>query len=175
MLPVPTTMGRRARSFRRRHCQCRRAERVSRNRLRAAGEMVMAVSPSFKQECPSCEAMVAIKDPSLIGKKVECAKCKYRFVVEDPVEQDESAVKAASGTGKKSSNGTKSSSLAKKKKTHPAGDGKKRFKDEELEEIDERPLRYKAANRVGKGRVGPVHQREAFQPQARQLAHGDPG
>src|SRR6267154_2077331 len=54
----------------------------------------MAVSSSFKQKCPSCEAMVAIKDPGLVGKKVECSKCKYRFVVEDPIDQDKAAVKA---------------------------------------------------------------------------------
>ena len=38
----------------------------------------------FKQQCPSCEAMVSIKDESLIGKKTECTKCKFRFVVEAP-------------------------------------------------------------------------------------------
>src|SRR5260221_9894346 len=44
----------------------------------------MASQTQFKQQCPSCEAMVPIKDPSLVGKKVDCPKCKYRFVVEDP-------------------------------------------------------------------------------------------
>ena len=39
---------------------------------------------AFKQACPSCEAQVPIKDASLIGKKVECFQCKYRFVVEKP-------------------------------------------------------------------------------------------
>jgi hypothetical protein len=62
----------------------------------------MAVSASFKQTCPSCEALVPIKDGSLIGKKVDCPKCKYRFVVEDPVAKDKKAVSAA---GKKGSNG----------------------------------------------------------------------
>ncbi len=38
----------------------------------------------FKQQCPSCEAMVSIKDESLVGKKTECTKCKYRFLVEAP-------------------------------------------------------------------------------------------
>ena len=38
----------------------------------------------FKQQCPSCEAMVSIKDESLIGKKTECTKCKFRFLVEAP-------------------------------------------------------------------------------------------
>ncbi len=39
---------------------------------------------SFKQQCPSCEAWVAIKDASLVGKKIECPKCKYRFLVNEP-------------------------------------------------------------------------------------------
>jgi hypothetical protein len=37
----------------------------------------------FKQQCPSCEAMVLIKDRKQIGKKIDCPKCKYRFVVEE--------------------------------------------------------------------------------------------
>lgn len=41
--------------------------------------------PSFKVPCPSCEAKVLIKNPDLVGKKVECPKCKYRFKVEAPV------------------------------------------------------------------------------------------
>ncbi len=44
----------------------------------------MAMTTSFKQQCPSCEAMVPIRDPGLIGRKIDCPKCKYRFVVEDP-------------------------------------------------------------------------------------------
>ena len=38
----------------------------------------------FKQQCPSCEAMVSIKDETLVGKKTECTKCKFRFLVEAP-------------------------------------------------------------------------------------------
>jgi len=38
----------------------------------------------FKQQCPSCEAMVLIKDRKQIGKKIDCPKCKYRFVVDEP-------------------------------------------------------------------------------------------
>ncbi len=40
--------------------------------------------PSFKVPCPSCEAAVLIKNPDLVGTKVECPKCKYRFKVEEP-------------------------------------------------------------------------------------------
>ncbi len=57
----------------------------------------MASSTQFKQQCPSCEAMVPIKDSSLVGKKVECPKCKYRFVVEDPGDTS-SGEEAASDT-----------------------------------------------------------------------------
>jgi hypothetical protein len=38
----------------------------------------------FKQQCPSCEAMVLIKDRKQIGKKIDCPKCKYRFLVDEP-------------------------------------------------------------------------------------------
>src|SRR5262245_27157984 len=47
----------------------------------------MAAKTSFKQQCPSCETMVPIKDGSLIGKKIDCPKCKYRFVVEEPADE----------------------------------------------------------------------------------------
>jgi hypothetical protein len=47
----------------------------------------MAATASFKQQCPSCEAWVPIRDPNLIGKKIDCPKCKYRFVVEEPAEE----------------------------------------------------------------------------------------
>lgn len=55
----------------------------------------MATTANFKQQCPSCEAMVSIKDPNLIGRKIDCPKCKYRFVVENPDEAEKSAEKAA--------------------------------------------------------------------------------
>ena len=44
----------------------------------------MATTTSFKQECPSCEAQVPIKDASLVGRKIDCPKCKFRFTVEKP-------------------------------------------------------------------------------------------
>ena len=49
----------------------------------------MAIKSSFKQQCPSCEAMVPIRDPALIGRKIDCPKCKYRFVVEEPADEVE--------------------------------------------------------------------------------------
>ena len=44
----------------------------------------MASVTGFKQECPSCGGLLTIRNPSLIGKKVDCPKCKYRFVIEAP-------------------------------------------------------------------------------------------
>src|SRR5437899_1140481 len=54
-----------------------------------AGDRFMAAGTSFKQQCPSCEAMVPIRDPGLIGRKIDCPKCKYRFVVEEPAGDEE--------------------------------------------------------------------------------------
>jgi len=33
--------------------------------------------------------MVPIRDPGLIGRKIDCPKCKYRFVVEEPADADD--------------------------------------------------------------------------------------
>src|SRR5262245_16493883 len=44
----------------------------------------MPANTSFKVQCPSCEAQVPVRDAALIGKKIDCPKCKYRFVVDDP-------------------------------------------------------------------------------------------
>ncbi len=46
---------------------------------------------SFKQQCPSCEAQVPIRDEGLIGRKIDCPKCKYRFQVEAPPEEEDEA------------------------------------------------------------------------------------
>jgi Protein of unknown function (DUF1559) len=46
---------------------------------------------SFKIPCPSCEAGVLVKDESMIGKKIDCPKCKYRFVVEKPNSKESAA------------------------------------------------------------------------------------
>jgi hypothetical protein len=43
----------------------------------------MASKTSFKQQCPNCEAIVPIKDESLIGKRIRCPKCNEPFKVED--------------------------------------------------------------------------------------------
>src|SRR4051794_5965610 len=48
----------------------------------------MAAGSAFKQQCPSCEAMITIKADK-IGKKVECTKCKDKFIAEPPEEEVE--------------------------------------------------------------------------------------
>src|SRR4051812_5746241 len=53
-----------------------------------AGVSQMATTAGFKQQCPSCEAMVSVRDESLIGRKIDCPKCKYRFIVEPPEEME---------------------------------------------------------------------------------------
>src|SRR5260221_3612343 len=63
---------------------------------------------TFKVPCPSCEAKVLIKNPNLIGTKVECPKCKYRFKVEAPKDETPSepnkpaAAESGDDAGKKS-------------------------------------------------------------------------
>jgi hypothetical protein len=41
----------------------------------------------FTTNCPSCDAGVAVK-AALVGKKIECPKCKFRFVVPGPAGGD---------------------------------------------------------------------------------------
>jgi hypothetical protein len=111
----------------------------------------MAISGNFKQQCPSCEAMVPIKDATLIGKKVDCPKCKYRFVVEDPAAQDKKEV-AAGDKGKKKEAPVKPKTAAAEDdvieaeevpaKARAAGKGAvpaKRRREEEDDEEDEVP------------------------------------
>jgi hypothetical protein len=73
---------------------------------------------SFKVPCPSCENQVLITDPGLIGTKVECPKCKYRFKAEEP----------AGGLPKDEAKGEKAKGKEKKKAVVASGDGKKKSK-----------------------------------------------
>jgi hypothetical protein len=90
----------------------------------------MATQSSFKQQCPSCEAMVPIRDPKLIGRKIDCPKCKYRFVVEEPVDEVEEAEEAAPATKAK---GGSTSVTAKK----PAGKAGTRRADDDQDIVDD--------------------------------------
>ena len=75
--------------------------------------------PSFKVPCPSCENQVLIKDPKLIGTKVECPKCKYRFKLEEPaggVPADDGKANEKANKPKKAPEGGDASAKKKKKK-----------------------------------------------------------
>jgi hypothetical protein len=65
----------------------------------------MATTVSFKQPCPSCEHPVPIRDPKLIGRKIDCPKCKYRFVVEEPPAEEDAKDVDTATTAKKPANG----------------------------------------------------------------------
>src|SRR5580692_7001173 len=95
----------------------------------------MASSTSFKQQCPSCEAMVPIRDPGLIGRKIDCPKCKYRFVVEEPAEEPEEAEDEAPAKAAKNKAPAKGKTPAK---------GGPRRRDEDDDAEDEKPAKKKA-------------------------------
>ncbi len=103
----------------------------------------MASSTSFKQQCPSCEAMVPIRDPALVGRKIDCPKCKYRFVVEKPEEEEDDS----SDTPAPKKKATKSNGV-QAGKAGAAVKGKKpalRRRDEDDEE-DERPKKKQSGS-----------------------------
>ena len=85
----------------------------------------MATTVSFKQPCPSCEHPVPIRDPKLIGRKIDCPKCKYRFVVEEPPAEPDDPDTAT--TAKKPANG----------KVPPVGKKPMRRRDEDDDDLDE--------------------------------------
>src|SRR5437588_125061 len=101
----------------------------------------MALGTSFKQQCPSCEAMVPVKDPAMVGQKIECPKCKDKFIVKSPSpkkdeEEDEDAPKA-----KPNSKGATGKAAAGKK---PA----QRLSVREADEDDEEPASAKGKKRT---------------------------
>src|SRR5262249_32649440 len=87
----------------------------------------MATRTSFSVPCPSCEAKVPIRDPKLIGRKIDCPKCKYRFVVEEPDEPEEAEEapakkgKAAAVTTKPAAKGAGKSAAVTGKPAAKAG------------------------------------------------------
>lgn len=95
------------------------------------GEKFMATQSSFKQQCPSCEAMVPIRDPKLIGRKIDCPKCKYRFVVEEPVDEVEEVEEEVPGKKGKPDGITNKKPVNGKAAKAPAG---RRPDDDEDEE-----------------------------------------
>src|SRR5438046_7730711 len=95
----------------------------------------MATKTAFKQQCPSCEAMVPIRDSGLIGKKIDCPKCKYRFVVEEP-EGEEDDLDEKSGKGKKGGAAVTAKRPVNGKATVKGKGGLQQRPDEEDDEED---------------------------------------
>jgi hypothetical protein len=79
--------------------------------------------------------MVPIRDPGLIGRKIDCPKCKYRFVVESPEQPEAEEEAEAKGAKKTKPNGTAvttkpGAKAAAKARTKP---GAKKDADDEAE------------------------------------------
>lgn len=81
----------------------------------------------FTTNCPSCDAGVAVK-AALVGKKIECPKCKFRFVVPAPAGEGEPA--AAKGKADKPAKGGDSAKANPAVKEKPAKKGKEKDKKE---------------------------------------------
>src|ERR1019366_6642191 len=101
----------------------------------------MAASPTFKQQCPSCEAMISIKE-GMVGKKVECTKCKDKFIAERPEDEEEDEKPAAKKDAK--AGGKKNASTAVSGKATAAGKRPDPDVDEEEEEEEEEEKSPKA-------------------------------
>jgi hypothetical protein len=104
----------------------------------------MPTSTSFKQECPSCEALVPIRDPKLIGKKIECPKCKFKFVVKEPPEQEED--EKEEGVTDKAAKKPKKGENGKVTDKKPAKPGAKKGKDADKEESPDVKKKKKKGN-----------------------------
>src|SRR5262249_58295563 len=108
---------------------------------------IMAISAGFKQACPSCEALVPIKDARMIGRKIDCPRCKYRFVVEEPA----AAAKDEDADAADEAIQDRSAKTAKNGKAKPPVD--------DVDEVDEvKETKAKAVPAKGKsnGKAAPV-------------------
>src|SRR5260370_4168438 len=99
----------------------------------------MAATASFKQQCPSCEAWVPIRDGNLIGRKIDCPKCKYRFVVEDPGDGDDADDDESPVAAKRPGRSTNGKGAAVKGKAGP----RRRGEEDEADD-DAKPLGSKS-------------------------------
>jgi hypothetical protein len=88
--------------------------------------------------------MVPIRDPGLIGRKIDCPKCKYRFVVENPLGKKDDAAETTALPGKALR--TKGGVKAEKPAAKSAGvaKGKQPRRRDEDEEDDEPPRKKKS-------------------------------
>jgi hypothetical protein len=107
----------------------------------------MAVS-SFKQQCPTCGAMVGIRDAKFVGRKMGCPKCGDKFVVEAPAEEstDDEAPATPAAKAKPAANGAIKKAPGKDAadaKTKP--DAKEAPAEKDKEASDEKPDKEKAA------------------------------
>ncbi len=103
----------------------------------------MAIGTSFKQQCPSCEAMVSVKDVSMVGKKVECPKCKDKFIIQPPpkkkVEEDEDEVEAPKSKPTAKTASAKPAPSASLTKSKPAPKKQAEDGDDEDEQKGKKP------------------------------------
>lgn len=128
----------------------------------------MAVVKSFKQPCPSCEAMVTIKE-GMVGKKVECHKCKDKFVAERPDEDEDEPVqvkpkKDAKAVAKSTKLSAKSPPppTKKTKLTKPVVEEVDDVEDfDEIEDIDEDEDAPPAKSSKGKNASKPVSKKSS--------------
>ena len=88
----------------------------------------MAAGGSFKQQCPSCDAMVLIKDRKLIGKKIDCTLCNFVSVVQPPAgeESEEEPKEAAKPAAKPSAKGVPAAAAKKPAPTKPGAPAARR-------------------------------------------------
>src|ERR1700720_4237993 len=85
------------------------------------GVGIMAQGTSFKQQCPSCEALVPVRDIAMVGKKIECPKCKDKFIVKSPSKKKD----ADEETPEPKANGKTAPAAPGRKPTSPTGETKK--------------------------------------------------
>jgi hypothetical protein len=100
------------------------------------GDRIMAIGTSFKQQCPSCEALVTVRDAGMVGKKIECPKCKDKFIVKSPSSKKEADEEdtANRGNGKAAAGKT---APVKTASGRPPAKKPQRLADEDDERDDE--------------------------------------
>jgi hypothetical protein len=107
-----------------------------------------AASSAFKVKCPSCEATVTIRDPNLSGKKIDCPKCKYRFVAEAPDESAEAGTTAASSAAGGSTTATAKKTVGASK-SGDSTNGAPKTKNKPLPQSDDQAGEKKKKKKKG--------------------------
>ena len=111
----------------------------------------MAIGVSFKQECPSCEAQVTVRDAAMVGKKIECPKCKDKFIVKSPAKKKDDDDDAADDTMKMDGKANGKANGKPSAKTTPPPNKKpaKAPVEDEDDDEDESPKKAKADAKKG--------------------------